>query len=342
MIRFLDGFDHYTVMGGSSYRKWDSVSALTSTGFTTGRYGGYGVAPSSAGIHKTMDSYETTWIIGFAILVVDQVNLDQYFFAIGDTGVVNTYVIIRSADQHIAVYNGNNDLILDTGFAAPVGVWFFLEMKILYGASGAVTVQIDGTNVGSATGVDTTNGASGNNWFVIRSNGLTNHSQNLIDDLYILDTSGSTNNDFLGESRIQYQAPATEGATNNFLPSTPGTTNNALMVTGRTDFTETNGKYNYTGAVNNIDLYSLGSFVTTGLTQVFGIQLNVAYRKDDVGNRKITPIVRSSLNNYDGNEYTCSSTYTLSMDIWESDPSSAAPWSAATLNTAQFGLKVTS
>jgi hypothetical protein len=87
-------------------------------------------------------------------------------------------------------------------------------------------------------------------------------------------------------------------------------------------------------------LYSVGNFTVSGT--IFAVQENIAFKKDDVGNRSMAPILRTASQEFVGTSYPCYSTYTYGNSIWEVDPVTLLPWTLTDLNQAEFGVKITS
>jgi len=171
-----------------------------------------------------------------------------------------------------------------------------------------------------------------------------------IDDLYVIDPTDATGSvDFLGEVRVQTKYPDAEGYQNDFFPST-GTNNadnvNTTPIDYSTNYAYLNNKgkngpvdYNYSGTVGAKDLYSIGNFTVSG--QIFAVQENISFRKDDVGNRQIGTLLRTNSENYNGNSFLCYSSYTYGGTIWELNPNTEEPWELVDLNEAEFGVEIT-
>jgi hypothetical protein len=160
-----------------------------------------------------------------------------------------------------------------------------------------------------------------------------------LDDVYLIDPDDATGNtDFLGEVRVQTKYPDADGFQTDFFRSTGlvNADNAKVPVTG---YTET-GLYNYNGTVGAKDLYSIGNFTVSGT--IFAVQENLSFRKDDVGNRNICPLLRTASTEYEGTSVACYSDYTHTSKIWEENPSTALPWNLTDLNQAEFGIKIKS
>ena len=94
------------------------------------------------------------------------------------------------------------------------------EATIASGTGGSANVHVNGSSVISLTGVNTqaTANPSANQVLLTSNFGVNNIN---CDDLYVLNTSGSVNNDFLGECRVWMSLPTGDDA--RFKQWTPST-----------------------------------------------------------------------------------------------------------------------
>jgi hypothetical protein len=239
---------------------------------------------------------------------------------------------------------GRGTLITDTtlgdsGFVPPLTLWFYLEVKVQIGYPGSFEIKVNGTVEGTFTGVQTqqTGNAYTNKIGVM---GVLTFAagQVVFDDMYLINTQDATNNvDYLGEVRVQTMYPDAEGYEDDFLPSTG--VNYQNVNTPVIDYT-TGGNFNYSGTVGALDAYTIGTFTISGT--IFAVQENISFRKDDVGNRAINPLMRIASTNYLGSTFPCYSDFTYAGAMWEINPNTGIPWILTDLNAAQFGIKVAS
>lgn len=157
------------------------------------------------------------------------------------------------------------------------------------------------------------------------------------DDLYICDGTGSTNNDFLGDVRVQTLYPSSAGATSAFTSSSGGV--NYTNV----DETPANGDtdYNSSATVGATDTYGYTDIPASATVK--GVQVNVIARKDDAGTRTIAPVVRHSGTDYVGTAQSAGAgTYSDLLQLYEQNPGTSAAWVATDVNNAEFGAKIAS
>ena len=130
----------------------------------------------------------------------------------------------------------------------------------------------------------------------------------MIDDMYVLNNTGSFNTDFLGECRIQTQYPTANGSSTTFMPFGAGTNYQCVDDNPVADDDTT---YVKSAVVGDIDDYVMGTLALTGT--IYGVQVNTVQRKDDVGSRTIAPMINVGGTTYLGSSVTCLSQYVVSQ-----------------------------
>ena len=155
------------------------------------------------------------------------------------------------------------------------------------------------------------------------------------DDLYIIDTSGSVNNDFLGDCKVVTIYPSANGTTNSWTASTGS---NYQCVDEAQHNTDTD--YVSSSTATQLDLYAMGDI--TGGT-VLGIRVVNVARKDDAGTRTAVQAVRTGSTNYfAGSAYSVGDNYTYYGNIWENNPNTTSPWSSSEINGMEAGIRLES
>lgn len=372
-LLFMDGFDHYQE-SSTSRVKWDSPVGTSGGLMIAGRFGGQAMVPKAAtnaihttwpGISKRLTSDYSTLIVGFAVRFKSVIpdNFTHPFFTLIDAsgkhqlqfwidgGSGELKLGVAHPDLPVGPYNINwasyqPDWYDATGYVPPIGLWIYFEVKATAASTttGTVQIHVDSSPILEYTNVKTMNtGVAGFRGIrFMGTNYLTGSGSSFdhvaVDDLYMADATGTFNNDFLGEVRVQTRYPDAEGYQNDFYPAI-GDNNAAMVDTPITNWTENSGEYVYSGAVGAIDLYSIQNFTSSG--SIFGVQVNVTHRKDDVGNRRVAPMLRIGGTNYEGDDFPLYSDYTWAGHIFEKNPNNDLPWDLTQLNQAEFGLKIT-
>jgi hypothetical protein len=332
-LRFTDGFDHYATADLSL--KY-SASRSTTIGSTYGRYGSSGALLEPGGyIQRTIDD-QGTWIVGFAFKPMAYFSSAVALIRFYDSAdAVQNTVSITSAGL-IALYSGDQSTLLATSSVAPftLGSWSFVECKTVISDTGSLEVKVDGTSIVSYSG-DVQASATLSTAQKIRINQAGSGSANsYLDDLYILDGTGSLNNDFIGPMRIKTIYPSGAGTTKQFTGV--GDTTNTYLNVAETPANE-DTSYNYANTAGMID-----SFVCSDIFPgtVYGVNSNLRARKDDSDTRTFAALTRSGGTDYAGTTQTLTSSYANYSQVWETNPNTSAAWTASEVNAAEFGYKV--
>jgi protein involved in polysaccharide export with SLBB domain len=84
------------------------------------------------------------------------------------------------------------------------------------------------------------------------------------------------------------------------------------------------------------------TFPGIGSVSVKGTMLYARARKDDAGSRAIRLVAKSSSTVADnGSDFTLLTSWGNYIAVFENDPATGTPWTATTLNAAEFGVKTT-
>jgi hypothetical protein len=157
------------------------------------------------------------------------------------------------------------------------------------------------------------------------------------DDLYVLDGSGpAPRNDFLGDCRVDVRLPTAQGNSHAWTP-TP-VVDNALNVDDPAPDDETT--YNATTTVGATDTLVVQDAAVAGGT-LFAVQLSLNQRKTDAGTCTIAPVVRHAGVDYPGAGLNPGTTYVYGVTPYNTNPGTAAAWTEADFNAAEFGYKRT-
>jgi len=336
-LEFIDGFDHYnntTNLG----RKWDTDSHAN---FTGGRFGGNAVADIGASNSKIaltqgQLSAVVTRVMGFAYRAS----------SLSYTGPVWTFMDASSEQCSLRLstntltFNRGSTVLGTSPTVLVTGTWYYIEVKATIGSAGAFEVRVDGVTKISGTGNTQSTGNTSTNGIQLSVGDFSGFSYT-IDDVYILNSSGSTNNTFLGDCRVLTTLP---NADNTSSPSTNLTWTPNSGTTHYTQVDDTPSPDDDTTYVSSatpgqIDTYKFPAISPTG--PIAGIQAVLTARKDDAAARTISAEYRSSGGtNFDGSSvFSLTTSYLMDRQIWETDPATSTAWTAAGVNGGEFGEK---
>lgn len=239
-----------------------------------------------------------------------------------------------------------------------IGNWYYIEVKVkISTTTGSVRVRVSGVddivlnNVNthgdeSVTSADTIDSIV---WLTDLSQGgavtyttvggytiscnVTNNGP-VYDDIYICDTTGTYNNDFMGELYVQTIFANGAGGHTQWTASS-GTNFSTVNEVGVNDDTN----YVSTSTTNNIDTYTFGDLTIQG---VLAVNVNMISRMDDAGPHSIAPVVRIASTDYVGTAQSTTSSYANLPQIYETNPNTGNAWSVSDVNGAEFGIKMIS
>ena len=338
MLEFMDGFDHYS-QNATVGTKWD----ITSSGFNqvAGRFGGYAAdVGQNSTLTKTLVS-STYRVVGFAYRL--QVSAPNGLCGFSNSGTNQIYLRTNSTYQ-IVVVNGSGTVLFTCSFSLTRNTWCYIQFKVgnfsTTTGSFELRVTIGGATTswtnGLISNVNTDPSGIGSSNQVWIAQGKPGDLDAYFDDLYVLNSMGTLNVDFLGECRVLTSLPNSNGATNTWTRS--GGSSNFSMVNENPPDGDTTCNLSSTPA--QIDLYAYPAIAPTG--SIAGLQVNLCERKDDVGSRTTCAEYRSSGGtNYDGAiQFSPGSQYAVDRQVYETDPATSAAWTTAGVNGGQFGIKL--
>lgn len=334
-LLFMDGFDHYG--NGHLPRKWAGAGSRTNGSMTTGRFAGqaFRSGDSSNLLVSPAFTNSQTVVLGFAVRFnslpsVAVINM----FLLRDAGTSQMEVRAHNTGQISVARNGTQIAVsTNTMLAAS---WYYIEFKVtIDNSAGTYEVRVDGVNWLSATGVDTQNTA---NAYVNQAVLMTGVSTSIDwDDVYVLNSSGSVNNDFLGDVRIDTIYPSAAGNTTGMTPNTGANYAAVDEATAPDDDTT----YVAANVVGTKDTYTVGNLpASVANGTVKAVQAVITSRKDNAGDRSVAPVVRHSGADYDLTAVALTASYVMNRDIQETNPGTAAAWTVADINNMELGQKV--
>ena len=335
-IVWIEGFEAFgqtnavAVVGFST--KYAIVNGPTNVRVADGRVSGKSVNLTISTAYFQTPSLTTnaTLIVGFAVQFVSYAAIRIISLYDGATEGMNLRI---KADGEFEIYRSGTLLATTVGAAIGTSTWAYIELKVVCGNTGSYELRINGVNVLSDGSEDTQQGANAYHTAVRFLPG--NNSSTLYDDMYVLDGSGLTNNDFLGSQRVLAFRPNAEGTSIVWTPSA-GTDNSAMIdedtVDGDTTYVESAGS-------GDTDLYGYSDI--SAMTDIKGIMISTDCRETDATPFSLASVVESGGTQSDGTPEPIGSTsYVTRHRIVEQDPDTAAQWTLSGINAAQFGVKI--
>lgn len=261
------------------------------------------------------------------------------FLRFHDTAVLHVDFRITSSGTIQATRNGT--VLATSSNSLSANTTYHIEAKVkIDDTVGTVELRVNGSSTGwiNITGQDTRNAGNATfNTINIGHSLSTTFAAAIItdiDDVVIWNTSGSVNNDFLGDVKVQALLPSGAGNSAQFTPSTGS---NYACVDDASPNDDTD--YVSSSTVGNVDTYAYGDLSTVGTVLAAIVMLYM--KKTDAGARSVAPVVRHSGTDYVGTDINPGTTYSYGKQIYELNPGTSAAWTASEINAAEFGSKVT-
>lgn len=337
-LRMIESFDHYPT--AMIQRKWTGQSSnAPAISAGNGRRGSAALRCNltTHGVFKLFDS-QATWIVGIALRILDWPGNPSQIVTLRDGGTIQVDVRLNTNGTFSVTRNGTT--LSTSTYAMPISSYVYLEFKAtIDDATGSYELRINGSTITSGSGVDTKNtaNASADRVYLALATSTASAPDIYIDDVYICDGSGSVNNDFLGDCRVDACFPNGNGNSSQFVGSDGNSTDNYALVDEASMNSDTD--YVESSTVSDKDTYAVSN-LSHSPTDIFGIQINLFAKKSDAGIRSIQPVIRSGGADTDGTARVLSTDYTDETEVFEADPDTAAAWTESGFNSAEFGAKV--
>lgn len=348
-LLFLDGCDHYdtsTVVGAKYISKASNAGASTSGG----RFGGgalrRGGAGAIGGSFVVAIPAANAFVIGMSYYTPVFSSLPNLFRLLSGSTV--QFNLLVGSDGSLEVRRGgasNNTGTTVTGGVSAAGVistnaWYRIECKVKLDDSipaSSCEVRVNGATVLTvATGQDLNNGGGNvaDGISLMAGVGTSGNAGDLIDDIVVMDQSGSELNDWLGDVRIETIYPNGVGTHQDWSPST-GSDHAAVIDEAPPNTTD----YIYSDTPSEKDTSALGNLGVT-LSDIYAVQVNSYAAKDGAGDISIRNLIRSDGDDEAGAPAALSSSWLGVCSIHTKDPATDAAWSQSAVNALEAGVEV--
>lgn len=320
MLLFIDSCgDHFNNI--SDIRsKWDISNPDTSQYKLVSGKTNYGLELNSI-LGKYLGGEYSSIILGFAFKVNGVVDNYQ-LVGLGNRSPYTTSIKLLS-NGSITVLSTNSSSSITRATSQPniisPNTWYYLEAKIVTStnSTGSIQIKVDTTTVISSSSISTVVLNSGINTFYIPGNSY----KIVYDDIYILSTSGSVNNNFLGIQKVYVSYPNSVGTYSSWNSS------GSLI----------SGGYIYTNNSGDISTFNIEDFNST-LSTVTGVQLGLNTIKEGSNTRTISGYLFNPTDYLSTKQFKSSNSVKSNLTVYDQHPSSVT-WTRSNLNTIEFGIK---
>lgn len=217
--------------------------------------------------------------------------------------------------------------------------WYYIESKVtLSDTVGAIEIRVNGVPWISLTGIDTKNGGT-KTVFDSVALGYDYYNHYTYDDLYICNSAGAINNDFLGEILIETLFPTGDGSQSDLVGSDGNSVSNYALVNESVPDLAT---YVGSATTGQRDLYAMGDLSRTG-GSIKGVQVTGYVAKSDTNpvSAKL-PVARSGTVS-GGPTRSITSAFgagQVHTRVAETDPVTGAAFTVANVNALEAGFEV--
>jgi len=327
-LMLIDSFGHYNNQTQAG-RKWSQVNATVNFYSSGGRRNGAYANISTNGWLIFTFSNRSTFICGTAFRTPSYPSTNRQLFAFYDLAQLQCELRL-GPNGVIFVTRATNNVASSSPGAYPANnTWCYIEFKCTISNSGYYEVRVNGVNVLSGTGNLRYTSNSYANGFRLGENLIGD-----VDDFYLCDNSGSINNDFLGDVKVELIMPNANGSNNGWTPSSG--TDRYAVVNDNPPNDDTN--YVYSNTSGDTFTVNLSNLTSVGLVR--GVQVSVMNRKDDASSYQIRPAIRTNANNYLGSAQSVNDSYKCAMQIWEVNPYTGTNWTLSEINALEAGASL--
>ncbi|MFP6411774.1 hypothetical protein [Pseudomonas aeruginosa] len=348
-LLFIDGFDHYDPQALDGFGEpwlargkaaYLSPQATRVQGRRPSSFALRLPEGSGGGYVKNLDSTKTSLIIGASIRVVPYENTytEPLLLGVRDANAQVAHLVKIGEDGRLKLYRwqyGYEQLITTSVTTAPARGWHYIELQVTQGTSnGVLAVRINGVLAIQMTAQNTIQG--GGQLLTAFLGAIPGQSCPLtldVDDFYILDASGTINNTFLGDVRVDALKAQADGSLNQWTVTPSGTA--AWEAVSDEDET-TNITAPSAGLRQSFDVAPLPVMATPA---VFGVQLTMLARKTDAGLGKLKGLVVSGAQTAVSPEVILQEQQAWQCALFERNPNGNVQWTEAAFNAAEFGVE---
>jgi len=339
-LLFIEGFDQYDI--GTFGQSGKFIQGLGTAPAIAASPGASPFSPQCLSCSNDNDIFAlfptpaatTTIIFGFG----------YYHSTTYSNSIINLYTDVLDNSTNRMCYLdhnlGNLSWVIEGGATTSLatnviqtGVWHWIEVKVTLSGTtpSPLELRVDGNTVYTGS-IITTRSTMGDSPILkaVRFSDLDSRYMYL-DDIYVCDSSGSTNNDFLGRVSVVALKPNGNGAVNNFTPV--GAANNWECVdnAGRNS---SDTAYVYSTTPGHKDLYTFQN-LDPKYTNVKGVAFNGSIRAVGDSGQKMKFVI-----NNQSSSRQISYVYDDKRQFITETSDGTNAWTPATVNSVEAGFEV--
>lgn len=281
----------------------------------------------------------TEVIFGFAVKFGEATVDDDftYFLTLGN--IFDNLRFYRLQSGLLCPTRGGAFFELATNVNLVKDVWHYIECKFVSdNSTGSIEIRVNGIIVKVATNIDTSVTSDENANLTLGTDRRSGTTSIEFDDLYICDSLGSDNNDYLGDINVEMIKPDGNGNTSNFTGSDANSVDNYLHVDDGAA-PDDDSSYVEDSVAANKDLYTYTA-LPSDTNVVKGLGVKTLARHTNAGGPQLKSVVRSNVTESDSGDLAFGLDYIARQKIYEQDPNTSSAWTESGVNAMEAGVKV--
>ncbi|BAO82910.1 PKD repeat protein [Serpentinimonas maccroryi] len=352
-LLFIDGFDHYDPQQLDSFgAPWLARGKAAYLSPQATRINGR--RPSSFGLRlpegpgggyvRNLDTPRTSLIVGAAVRVAPHQNTGAEPLLIGvrDVNSQVAHLVKIGEDGRLKLYrwqHGWDQLISTSVASAPARGWHYIELQVTQGVSnGVLSVRLNGILAIHMTAQNTTQGGGQLlTAFIGAFPGQPCPVTLDVDDCYIADTTGTINNSFLGDVRVDALRAQANGGLNQWTVIPVANLGNMAAWAVVSDEDEATAiSAPSAGLRQSFDVEPLPVMASPA---IHGVQLTLLARKTDAGMGRMRGLAVSGAQSAVSPDIILQEQLAWQSALFERNPNGAVQWTQAAFNAAEFGVE---
>ena len=296
---------------------------------------------SSNGGHQTTPSLgvQNSWVVGFGLQAPSSAAGGwQFRFLNAAAEQLRLQALADGVNFELRIMRGATEVAVTNEDFAP-NLWHYFEFSATLTNTGSYELRHNEQNVLSDAGpVDLqdlgSSGADGFSWF--HNTGGTSWD---MDDLWINDSTGSVNNDFLGDTVLFALKPTADQSV-QWTPEPSSPTSNWDKVDEAGD-TSSDSDWVETDTNTDTDLYEFANVPATGIGTIHAVKLSFNGRMETAGSSTLTSKFRDSGGSTaDGDDVVFDGTaFVEEPVIFDEEPVAMSAWTASAIDGGRFGME---
>lgn len=349
-LLWCDGFDHYGTIGRMSNGAWAEITSVgvqlnttnPRTGTTCLRVTQNG--PSSNIARRVLGGAKTTVGLGMAVWIpnLPPGNNEQKFFSWQDAANATQLVLFLQSTGVLELKRGGNVSLGVTSTPVIVaGAYQHVECIAFFSQTvGTFECRVNGVTVLSLSGIDTVASSlvecsQVNICGSFTGSGFSS-TDCYVDDVFAYDDTGSYNNTFIGDRRVLTLFPNANTSTADWTPVGAATGYECIDEANPDDDT-TYITAGTTGLASQFGLQNLPA----GISVVSAVVMVERARKTEAGTANTKVSLVSGASTAAGADKPLTEVYTYRQDVFQIDPATAAPFTAAAVDALQLKVERT-